>query len=346
MPATFAGLYAIFSEALPPDDEVLADVAAYDLMITAAVEAAKPELSEPDKTRRSDLSELHQKNLDLAKQIEAGVLAWAVLNGHFAAPQSCLDADGGLSPQGREELRALQRQGEDAKSKMVLLNYPRAMRIAKGFCEHTGMEPEAAESAAALGLVEAIRRHDYRKPPRRGTTPEPFEAAARITVLSNLQRSFCEEGFAVTLPHNVGEVAVRWLDQARSDSFRLEELIAESGWAPRPLDDILQWVQSWLPLDVADNAGPESPDPLDQVICDEQLRLLFDIINRLLSFPDRQMLDMRFPRDGRRRLTYDEIAEHMGKRRVVVESRLPKVCKSIAPIFMQDYGSPPHELRD
>ncbi|WP_022910522.1 sigma-70 family RNA polymerase sigma factor [Aestuariimicrobium kwangyangense] len=110
------------------------------------------------------------EEIDLARTIEAGVLARAALDGDF-------DTDAPL-----DDLRALTVAGDEAWQRMWQANVGLAGMLAGRVSRRHGLPEDDLVSEAQLGLAEAIMRWDH----RRGTR---FSTTAWIWITSRLQRA-------------------------------------------------------------------------------------------------------------------------------------------------------------
>lgn len=91
------------------------------------------------------------EEVELAKVIEAGVLAGAALAGRF---------DGGDAS--HDELVELVREGERAWERMFLANLRLVWSIARPVAARTATNPEELFQEGCIGLAEGIRRWDHR----------------------------------------------------------------------------------------------------------------------------------------------------------------------------------------
>jgi RNA polymerase sigma factor (sigma-70 family) len=110
------------------------------------------------------------EEIELARAIEAGVLARAALDGDFDTPTPA------------DDLRALAAAGDRAWQQMWQANVGLAGMLAGRVCRRHGLPEEDLVSEAQLGLAEAIMRWDH----RRGTR---FSTTAWIWITSRLQRA-------------------------------------------------------------------------------------------------------------------------------------------------------------
>lgn len=135
--------------------------------------------------------------IELARTIEAGVLA----DDQLARPVRRVAA----SP---DELEALAQAGRDAHTRMIEANYRLVAHVAHQIARRTGLDADELFQEGVLGLIEAIRRFDFRRGVRFATYALPWirlyvsDAAASRCGSINLPAGSAKERIRAVAAHD------------------------------------------------------------------------------------------------------------------------------------------------
>lgn len=129
-----------------------------------------------------------ERETELGRRIEAGVLARAVLEGHRAPPCVCTV----------EELRALERDGRQAREELVLTNLGLVAMVVAEVARADDSREDLGQ-AGVLGLLEAVDRFDHQRDNR-------FAAYALTWIRNLVRRAQVAHGSGFLPPHRVRQV--------------------------------------------------------------------------------------------------------------------------------------------
>jgi RNA polymerase sigma-B factor len=211
--------------------------------------------------------------------------------------------------------RYRERDDQAARDALVERFLPLATQLARRY--HRGNEPlDDLVQVASVGLLKAIDRFD----PARGTA---FSSFAVPTIAGELKRHYRDKGWAVRVPRDLQELALR-VDRAT------EPLFHKLGRAPTPselADELGVTIEQVLEAHEA--AAAQRADSLDRPVsdADQDAAQLGDTLGSdepgyrraedlatvesmasVLSDREREILSLRFEED----LTQSEIGERVG----------------------------------
>ena len=245
----------------------------------------------------------HQEQ-QLARTIEAGVLAGAVLEG-LAASATASSA----------ELAALQEQGREAFQRLVRANLRLVQAEARMRARAAGLEPDELFQEGVLGLLEAVRRFDHERGCRFATFALPW---IRVRVAEAAASRFGELGMA-------GHRARRW----RQANALRDRLTSELGRSATPAEVAAAWgrpvawvgaLLAWQPavrFDADDTGHPTVPGP--DVGDADQLR--WTRAFRRLTADERAVVELRYGFGGREPGSCREVARRLGVSAATVRRR-------------------------
>jgi RNA polymerase sigma-B factor len=144
------------------------------------------------------------------------------LGGAYPLRSGASDARAERTREDRRLLMRLHQHGDQAaREELVQRFLPLARQLARRY-QHGGEQLDDLVQVASLGLLKAIDRFD----PARETA---FSSFAVPTILGELKRHFRDKGWAVRVPRDLQELAVR-VDRVT------DELARELGRAPTPAE--------------------------------------------------------------------------------------------------------------
>jgi RNA polymerase primary sigma factor len=227
------------------------------------------------------------EEVELARAIEAGVLAGARLQGDPPSDMELAD-----------ELRELVRIGQAAKDRMITANVGLVARVARSQTGQ-GLDYEDLMQEGAYGLMLAVEKFDYMRGLKFSTMATWWIRYGITIALGNTSRT-------VRLPRPVhaevnrycrarGELAGRLGREATDD-----ELSAELDCTKHRVQDLRSWARPLVSLEAVAHedgraaidirADSSAIDPFDQVIGRESARVLTTLVQNLAE-AEREFLD-------------------------------------------------------
>jgi RNA polymerase nonessential primary-like sigma factor len=249
------------------------------------------------------------QEVELAKRIEAGVFA-----------QHVLDTDPDLSPERARDLRALVRDGEQARNHLLEANLRLVVSLAKRYTGR-GMPLLDLIQEGNLGLIRAVEKFDYSKGFK-------FSTYATWWIRQAITRGMADQARTIRLPvHLVEQVnkiarVKRDLHQRLGRDATHEEIAAESGLPVEKVADLLDHSRDPVSLDMP--VGNEEEAPLGDFIEDAEAtdaettvisHLLHDDLRRVLATLDdreQNVIRMRYGLDDGQPRTLDQIGREFG----------------------------------
>ncbi|MFD2418913.1 sigma-70 family RNA polymerase sigma factor [Amycolatopsis pigmentata] len=247
--------------------------------------------------------------VELAKRIEAGVFAQHMLE---TAPK--------LPAQRRLELKALVRDGHQAKNHLLEANLRLVVSLAKRYTGR-GMPLLDLIQEGNLGLIRAVEKFDYSKGFK-------FSTYATWWIRQAITRGMADQGRTIRLPvHLVEQVnklarIKRDLHQQLGREATNDELAAESGIPAEKVSDLLDHARDPVSLDMP--VGTEEDAPLGDFIEDSDATdaesavisgLLQDDLRRVLATLDdreQHVIRLRYGLDDGQPRTLDQIGKFFG----------------------------------
>ncbi|MFC5287765.1 sigma-70 family RNA polymerase sigma factor [Actinokineospora guangxiensis] len=249
-----------------------------------------------------------EEEVELAKRIEAGVFAQHMLD----------TTDPGAARRG--ELRALVRDGHQAKNHLLEANLRLVVSLAKRYTGR-GMPLLDLIQEGNLGLIRAVEKFDY-------TKGFKFSTYATWWIRQAITRGMADQGRTIRLPvHLVEQVnklarIKRDLHQRLGREATTEELAGEAGIAPEKVSDLLDHARDPVSLDMP--VGAEEDAPLGDFIEDGEATdaetvvisgLLQEDMRRVLGTLDEReqsVIRLRYGLDDGQPRTLDQIGKRFG----------------------------------
>ncbi|WP_308282723.1 sigma-70 family RNA polymerase sigma factor [Pseudonocardia nigra] len=252
-----------------------------------------------------------EQEVELAKRIEAGVFAQHVLDD--AAP-------GDLDKQYAAGLRAIVRDGQQARNHLLEANLRLVVSLAKRYTGR-GMPLLDLIQEGNLGLIHAVEKFDY-------TKGFKFSTYATWWIRQAITRGMADQARTIRLPvHLVEQLnklarTKRALHQKLGRDATHKELAAESGIDEEKIADLLDHARDPVSLDMP--VGSEEDAPLGDFIEDGEAtdaettvisHLLHDDLLRVLATleeREQQIVRMRYGLDDDQPHTLDQIGRRFG----------------------------------
>ncbi|MBQ0829412.1 sigma-70 family RNA polymerase sigma factor [Streptomyces tagetis] len=250
------------------------------------------------------------KEVELSQTIEAGVFARQILAGY---EETGTDAT-------REELQALEREGERAKDVFIRSNLRLVVAVARRY-PRSGLPLLDLIQEGNAGLVRAVEKFDYRKGFK-------FSTYATWWIRQAITRSIADQSRTIRLPvHLVEELGrIRRVQREFNREHGREpepaEIAAELGSTPERVVDVLDWARDPVSLNMAvdDEGETQFGDLLEDTsaVSPEQSVLtllrseeLDDLIGRLEP-RTASIIKMRYGIDDGRERTLTEVGKEHG----------------------------------
>jgi RNA polymerase sigma-B factor len=207
-------------------------------------------------------------------------------------------------------------QGADVRALLVQRYLPLARKLAHRY-HHTGEPIDDLVQVACVGLVKAIDRYD----PERASA---FSSYAVPTILGELRRHFRDHTWAIHVPRNLQELALRVDEATRTlaEAAHRPPTVGEiAGAVGASEEEVLEAREAGAgyrasslqrPYRSGDGDGdvtladvlPQRDDELDRA----EDRAVLDRLLRCIPARDREALRLRFEED----LTQAEVGERLG----------------------------------
>ena len=248
----------------------------------------------------------------LARAIEDGRSAWQEL-----------EAEGGRLPsERRAHLRRLIAECERSTRQFVTANLRLVVSIAKRF-RWSGIPLPDLIQEGNIGLIEAVRRFDYRRGHR-------FSTYAAIWIRQAIGRAVSSTGRAIRLPVHAQRrlAAVRAAELSLADRLgrapSLDELAAEVALPRSKVAELLDHAATVVSLDTGGSDDDGGGGPLAHLLRDERSAQPFEAamaslvpkaVDRLLAVldgRDREVLRLRYGLAGDQPLTTTQIGQRLG----------------------------------
>lgn len=249
------------------------------------------------------------QEVELAKRIEAGVFA-----------QYKLETEKRLSARKRADLKLVVRDGNRARSHLLVANLRLVVSLAKRYTGR-GMPLLDLIQEGNLGLIRAVEKFDY-------TKGFKFSTYATWWIRQAVSRGMADQARTIRLPvHLVEQVnklsrLKRELHQQLGRDATLDELAEESGIPADKISDLLDHARDPVSLDMP--VGTDEEAPLGDFIEDTEsvsaesavvtgfMHRDIDKVLHTLDDRERDVVRMRYGlADGRPR-TLDEIGRTFG----------------------------------
>jgi len=256
-----------------------------------------------------------QEEVDLAKRIEAGVLAEERL--------ADLNVSGEIKQLGageRSKLQLSRRDGDRAREQLTQANLRLVVSIAKRYLGR-GLPISDLVQEGNLGLMRAVEKFDY-------TKGFKFSTYATWWIRQAITRAIADQARTIRIPVHMFESMnriqrmQRQLTQELEREPTIEELAKKTELPPNRVRDILKFSQDTLSLDQA--VGDDDDGSLSDFIEDQHAQAPQDVAtaNSLseqimsalddLSERERDVVRMRFGLDGHHPRTLEEVGVAFG----------------------------------
>jgi RNA polymerase primary sigma factor len=267
-----------------------------------------------------------EQEVELAKKIEAGVLAQELLDN----PEKLTERAHVLHPQGdqsalKSELQRLARQGELARERFIIANLRLSILFAKKNLGK-GLDFLDVIQEANFGVYRAVQKFDY-------TLGYKFSTYASKWIKQYIVRAVADQGRAIRVPSYMYERIAK-LDRVSKEYLAtsgreatLEELAAEMRLPPEKIHETKGYAEQ-IPLSLnalIDDDGEELHDlvedesatnPAEYVIqqgLDALRQEAFNAAMRCLSAKEVRIMSLYFGLYGQERTTMTEIASSINK---------------------------------
>ncbi|WP_084963433.1 RNA polymerase sigma factor [Thermoactinospora rubra] len=250
-----------------------------------------------------------EEEVELARRIEAGLYA-----------EYKLETQPDLSPEYREELEWVARDGRQAKDHMLEANLRLVVSVAKKYTDR-GMALLDVVQEGNLGLIRAVEKFDY-------TKGFKFSTYAMWWIRQAIQRGFADSARTIRLPVHVLEMLSKLSRVERDMHQRLgreptpEELAVELDKTPDQIEELLRTARQPISLNatigedgettigdlIEDVDSPEASEIVDRQLLADQLRGVLDN----LSPREARIMALRFGLIDGKPHTLDEIGKHLG----------------------------------
>lgn len=298
------------------------------------------EVAAPREALGKYLSEIRQfpvlgaeEEVDLAKRIEAGLLA----------QQKC-DASASRPTKYTHDLEEISQQGRDAKEYLWISNLSLVVSIAKRHQYH-GLELLDLIQAGNISLKHAIEKFDY-------TKGFKFSTYATDWIVKDIRKAIPEEGRTIRLPraryddvlrvYKTERSTRRLLGRAATNAVVSTVVAKELNLSPDKLKDIKRFGRDPLSLETL-VGGDDRVElgnllrdanaviPGDSVILNDLQQVLGEALGNL-SDDEATVIKLRFGLDDGRPKTLAEVGKVIGQQREHVRQMQIKALAKLRPL--------------
>lgn len=249
------------------------------------------------------------EDAELAKQIEAGLLAEEALN-------QAERADGA---QHVRDLREIARLGQRAKNMLIDSHMRQVVQTARNN-QGQGLTLLDLIQEGTIGLVRAVEKFDYKQ-------GYPFASYSWFWIQNAMARAIHDQGHSIRIPVHMGEQINKMKRMQANLLVRLEREATEEELAEAlgvTVKNIVEWKAISLepvslsePMNLegdtlGDTLEDEFSDELEEHAAANQLREILEKILWQLSEREAVVIRRRFGLDGLPPMTLEQIGEDMG----------------------------------